>query len=283
LSFFTARRQQAVEALQFMHCSKRFGSLVVPIFLSTLLLVAQSRAQSAQDPGQSGQPQPTQAEPPAQSQTQPMQSIPAQTPAERAQVLKEAQSRVHARRQQRVAQIVQDTYSHKFEAYFGGGYLRFRPGTTLQHINEAAWNVGLTDYLHGKLGITADFRGYYGTAYTYNNPFNVHAPSISEYTFMAGPQYRFYAREHWAASVQALAGAGHGNFDTNTGGLPGPLINLWPDATTFNVSVGVPIDYNLGPGLAVRLTPNYLLTDYGSTLEHNLGFNAGIVYRFGRQ
>src|SRR5450755_4181108 len=107
-----------------MHCSKRFGSLVVPIFLSTLLLVPQSRAQSAQDPGQSGQPQPTQTEPPAQSQTPPMQSIPAQTPAERAQVLKEAQSRVHARRQQRVAQIVQDTYSHKFEVYFGGGYLR---------------------------------------------------------------------------------------------------------------------------------------------------------------
>ncbi len=261
-----------------MHCSKRIGSLVAPLFLSILFLVPQLRAQSAQDPGQPGQPQQPQTD-----QAQPLQSVPAQTPAERAQVLREAQRRVHARRQQRVAQVIQDTYSHKYELYFGGGYLRFRPGTNLQHMNEAAWNVGVTDYLHGKLGITADFRGYYGTAYTYNNEFNVHSPSISQYTFLVGPQYRLYARERWAASVQALGGAGHGNFDTNTGGLPSGYLNLWPNGTSFNVSVGVPVDYNLGPGLALRLTPNYLLTDYGSTLQHNLGFNAGIVYRFGRQ
>jgi hypothetical protein len=47
--------------------------------------------------------------------------------------------------------------------------------------------------------------------------------------------------------------------------------------------VGASVDYNLGPGLAVRLTPNYLMSRYGGETQNNLGFNAGVVYRFGRQ
>jgi hypothetical protein len=217
-----------------------------------------------------------------QQQSQPQTTAP-QGPEQKAEVLRQAQARVKARRKLRVQQIIQDTYSHKYETYFGGGYLRFRPGTNLQHINESAWNVGVTDYFAGKLGLTADFRGYYGTTYTNINPYQVFSPSISQYTFLAGPQLRFFEGQHWGWSGNVLAGVGHGNFGTGTGGLPPTYIDLYPDATVVNVSMGASVDYNLGPGLAIRLTPNYLMTDYGSELQHNLGFNAGIVYRFGRQ
>ena len=49
----------------------------------------------------------------------------------------EAQARIQARRAARKQRVVQDTYSHKFEVYGGGGYTRFRPGESLQHINES--------------------------------------------------------------------------------------------------------------------------------------------------
>ncbi len=65
---------------------------------------------------------------------------------------------------------------------------------------------------------------------------------------------------------------------------PGPLVGLWSNGTNFSLAVGVPIDYNLAPGLAVRIQPGYWLTTFGSTAQvKNLGFNAGLVYRFGRQ
>jgi hypothetical protein len=32
-----------------------------------------------------------------------------------------------------------------------------------------------------------------------------------------------------------------------------------------------------------RITPSYLGTTYGGTLQNNLGFEMGVVYRFGRQ
>jgi hypothetical protein len=263
------QRQQVVEASRFMHFGKRRGYGSYPVLVLALLLApAAVMAQSTTD---------------QQQQAQPAPQTPPQGSPQRAEVLRQAQERVKARRRMRVQQIIRDTYTHKYEGYFGGGYLRFRPGSTLQHINEAGWNVGITDYMAGKLGVTADFRGYYGTAFTYINQFQVFTPSISQYTFMVGPQLRLFEGLHWAWSANALVGGGHGNFGTGTGGLPPTLINLYPDGTVFNVSIGVPIDYNLGPTLAIRLTPNYLLTDYGSQLQHNRGFNAGVVYRFGRQ
>jgi hypothetical protein len=196
----------------------------------------------------------------------------------------EAQARVHARRQQRKQRIVQDTYSHKFEVYGGGGYTRFRPGPSLQHINESVWNGGATDYLWGRLGLTADLRGYYGTAFIPPNPYNLFKPSISQYTYMAGPQYRFVRREHWGIGGQVLVGVARGNFNGNSAEIPGTLLGLWSKGYDLSFSAAVPIDYNISPGLAFRIQPGYWLTTFGSTTQvKNLGFNAGIVYRFGRQ
>src|ERR1700733_7708650 len=66
-------------------------------------------------------------------------------PQDRAQVLRQAQERVKARRKLREHQVIQDTYTHKYEAYFGGNYLRFTPGSTLQHIHESGWHADNSD------------------------------------------------------------------------------------------------------------------------------------------
>ena len=206
-----------------------------------------------------------------------------QTQGERARVLRDAQARVNARRRLREQAIEQDTYSHKYEFYAGGGYLRFRPGSTLQHNTETAWNAGVTEWIRPKLGITADARGYYGTAITDSFTYQVYKPSISQYTFMAGPQYRFYQSQHWAWNAQILAGIDHGNFSTGTGGYTADEVGLYPDGNRLAVSVGAAVDYNLSPALAVRLMPDYLLTSFGSEIQDNLGFTLGFVYRWGRQ
>ncbi|MGC2161704.1 MAG: hypothetical protein WA634_07350 [Silvibacterium sp.] len=260
-----------------MHFGKRKGYLAYPVLASAILLLA-SATLWAQD----ASPQ-QQTDSQAQTDSQVQSEAQPQTTQQRTEVLREAQLRVKARRRRRIQQIIQDTYSHQYELYSGGGYLRFRPGPALQKNSESGWNVGITDYLHGKLGVTADARGYYGTTYTNVNPYQVFSPSISQYTFMAGPQYRFFEGQHWGWSAYVLAGIGHGNFGTGTGGLPPTLIGLYPDSNALNVSPGASVDYNLGPGLAIRLSSVYLMSRYGSDMQNNLGFNAGIVYRFGRQ
>lgn len=278
-----------------MHFRKCFGYAVYPLVAAFLFVPSTLRAQDSTS---------QQQQPPAAQQTTPqtpptvMQEPPQKNePQQRALILREAQARVNARRQQRVRQIIKDTYSHQYEVYFGGDYLRFRPGPSLQHNNEIGWNIGAVDYFAGRLGVAVDARGYYGTAYTGRNLFTTYNPSISQYTAMAGPQYRFFEGLHWGWTAQVLAGVGHGNFATGTGGLGSAPADLWNDATVLNVSPGVSVDYNLGPALAIRLTPNALFTDYsssslngngalqsnGSTFARNLGFNIGVLYRLGRQ
>lgn len=257
-----------------MHFRKCSGYAMYPLFAFLFLAPSAVRAQDAS------------AQPPAalsQSQSDQTQGPPEQS----VQVLRAAQARVNARRKQRIRQIIQDTYSHKYELDFGGGYLRFRPGSSLQHMNETGWNIDITDYLRGNLGVTADFRGYYGTSYTGTHIVDgiaqAYQPSISQYTFLAGPRYRFYRGQHWGWTGQVLVGAGHGNFGTGTNGLPPQLVGLYTDSTVLNVSAGASVDYNLGPALAVRITPNLLVTNYGSEMQENLGWNMGFVYRFGRK
>ncbi|HYK35644.1 hypothetical protein [Alloacidobacterium sp.] len=245
-----------------------------PVLAITIFSLAalQTRAQQTQPPIQT----PTEQTQTGQTQTPPTQQ-------ERAQVLRQAQERVKARKKLRDQQVIQDTYTHKYEAYFGGNYLRFHPGEHLQRINEGGWHAGVTDYAFGKIGITADARGYYGTTYTGPNPYGVYAPSISQYTFMGGPTVRFFEGLHWGWTAHVLAGINHANFGTGTGGLPPELIGLYKDGNTFNLTAGASVDYNLSPALALRLTPGYLMTTYGSSVQNDLGFTAGVVWRWGRQ
>lgn len=249
----------------------RFYPVLALALFSTTAFYARAQQAGSQQPA------------PDASTTQETQQPAQPSQQERAQVLRQAQERVRARRRLRDQQVIKDTYTHKYEAYFGGDYLRFHPGDTKQHINESGWHVGITDYRFGKIGITADGRGYYGTAYAGRNEFGVYEPSISQYTFMAGPTVRFFEGLHWGWTANVLAGVGHGNFGTGTGGLPPELIGLYKDGNALNLTAGASVDYNLGPGLALRLTPNYLLSRYGGSNQHNLGFNAGVVYRWGRQ
>lgn len=255
-----------------MHFRKFSGYALYPLLAFLLLVPSASRAQDST------------SQPPAATPQQPDQPQSSSSSAQnQAQVLREAQARVNARKRIRIRQIIQETYSHKYEFDAGGGSLRFTPGNSLQRINEAGWMIDLTDYFHGDLGVTADFRGYYGTAYTGTNPYSVFNPSISQYTFMGGPRYRFFKGQHWAWSAEALAGAGHGNFGTGTHGLPPQLVGLYQDSTVLNFLGGASADWNLGPAVAVRFTANELITNYGSSFQENLGGNIGIVYRFGRK
>jgi hypothetical protein len=253
-----------------MQHSKHFGYRAYPLLFLIALVVPGLKAQDA--------PSASQAPAPA------AQSAPENPQQNQIRLAQEAQARIKARRMQRTQRIIGDTYSHKFEVYGGGGYTRFRPGSSLQNINESAWNGGFTDYLWGRLGLTADLRGYYGTAFIYPNQFNVFKPDISQYTAMGGPQYRLIRREHYTVGVQGLIGGSRGNFNANSAGQPGTDVGMWGNGTTFSLAAGVPIDYNIAPNLAFRIQPGYWLTTFGgSTQMKNLGFTTGLVYRFGRQ
>jgi hypothetical protein len=207
------------------------------------------------------------------------------------------QARLKARREQRRAAAIQDVYSHLYEVYVGAGYLRFFPGpgitptngaprSGLQRINEYDWNVGVTRYFNQKLGVTLDGRGFYGSAYVGNNP-NVNAaipkPAISQYAAMGGPTYRFVLHPKYSISGRVLAGGAWGNFSGDLGRATPVELGLYPDGASVAISASVPFEYNFSPAIGLRVAPEYVLTNFGSTIQNNRGFTGGVVVRWGKQ
>lgn len=195
----------------------------------------------------------------------------------------------NATRVARIQQTVADTYSHRYEVIGGGGFLRFRSGDYTKKNNEVSWATALNYYLNPKLAIVGDARGSFGNAHQ-QQPLvypQIATPQINEYTFMGGASYRFYAKEKVAYSAQALIGTGWGIFSSGGKGLTGPELGLWKDGMRPAFSLGLSADYNLYPSLALRVTPTYVGTNFvganGSSIQNNVGFNVGVVYRFGRQ
>jgi hypothetical protein len=191
----------------------------------------------------------------------------------------------NAAREARIAKAIQDTYSHRWEIFGGGGYMRFRSGEDTRKNNEVSWNTEADYYLNPKLAVVGDAQGSFGNAHaTTNNGFNqINNPQINEYFFLGGVSYRLIAQEKFAVSGEVLAGDGWGIFSGGSKGLPSTLLGLYPDGNRAAFSGVLKLDYNFFPNLAFEVKPTYVGSTFGGDVQNNFGFNAGVVYRFGRQ
>ena len=192
----------------------------------------------------------------------------------------------NANRKARIARTVAETYGHRWEAGGGGGYERFRSGRYQQQDNQVTFWASTLYSLNPKLGVMGEVRGAYGNAKVGNIlpsgnslPYN---PKISEYNFMAGPSYRFHVREKYALSAFAEGGVGLGKFAGDSKGLSAADIGVWTGDYAASFAAGVNLDYNLFPNLAFRVTPTYLGTTFGGSVQNSKGVNLGLVYRFGK-
>ena len=208
-------------------------------------------------------------------------------PTAHAQSTRRTGHETNASRKARIARQIKETYTHRWETAGGGGYLRFRSGQYTQKNSEITFWVNTTYFFSQKLGLTGELRGAYGNGKVPNyNAFaaQVGSPQISEYPFMAGPTYRFRMTQKTAISAFAIGGTAIGKFDGDSKGISAANLGFWPSTSARPAfSLGANFDISVYPNLAFRITPSYLGTTFGGTLQNNAGFEMGLVYRFGRQ
>jgi hypothetical protein len=184
-------------------------------------------------------------------------------------------------RKNRIQRTIEETYNNRWEAGGGGGYLRFRSGQYLQQNSEISFWASTRYALNRKLGVEGQVRGSYGNAKVGNNQFIQFAPQISEYAFLVGPSYRFVMKEKYSVSGFVGGGAAIGKFDGGSKGFSSSELGLWQSGGAAAFSAGVNLDYNFYPNLSARITPTYLGTSFGSTIQNSKGINMGLIYRFG--
>lgn len=260
-----------------MYSFRRLALLLALCLASANVLFAQT---SSSNPPPDPSPAPSSDPSPAPQSTasQPSSQNPNPNPG-----AVSVQARIRARREQRRAQAIHDAYTRLYDTYVGMGYLRFQPGPTLQRVTYYSWDAEFTRYYSERLGVTLGGRGYYGTPFTYVNFSSITRPAVSTYAVMGGPTYRFYLQPKYSISGRVMGGWALGNFSSDTNGFGAKNLGLWPDGNTYAVSGGLIGEYNVSPGLALRLGGEYFGTGFGSTMQNSVGFTTGFVYRFGKQ
>lgn len=184
-------------------------------------------------------------------------------------------------------------YDNRWEVYGGVAYSHFNAGPSLdQGANLGGFDAEGTRWFTTRWGVDASVRGYYGTSGTQPNPYGIRGPFVSEYLFLAGPEYRGPSNEHITTTVHALFGGGYGSFesalyDQNGNKVPPINVGFFNNQVAFASALGGSIDLNRSPKLAFRIAPEAILNDYGSAygsggIKGQFGISVGLVYRLGR-
>jgi hypothetical protein len=172
-------------------------------------------------------------------------------------------------------------YDNRWEVYGAPAFKHFSAGPNLvSGSNLGGFDVQLTRWLRPRLGITGNARGYYGTNAAAPNPYNIHGPFVMEHLFLGGATYRVRQNHIAALSVHGLAGFGYGDFQHALGGVPPVNVGFFSNGGTFALAAGGALDLNRSPHLALRISPDYVLTRYGGFSQNEFALSVGILYRF---
>jgi len=162
-----------------------------------------------------------------------------------------------------------------------GGYsvTQMKPESGANNATMNGWNSSVTAYPWRRLGFTADFAGFYGTAtgdYTAADGSPVHANNtdIRQYSFMGGPQVRLFNTRRIETSFRAVFGGAYG-YVPGTGG------NV-ADQNTFAALFGSNVDVKLSKRVSMRFSPGLYVTQFGTNqTQKNIRFSVGPVFHFG--
>ena len=193
-------------------------------------------------------------------------------------------------------------YDNKYEIYGGAGFSHFKSGPALaEGANLGGFDAQATWWLTKRLGATGNLRGYYGTQGVDPNPYGVGGPFVFEHMFLGGATYRLLAGEHAALNAHGMVGGAYGVFSSGLGNDPNnPSYAVQPrDVGMYNnglalaTTIGGSLDLNRSPRLALRISPDWILTRYGgygtpsgipspsiTRSQNEFGISVGILYRF---
>ena len=193
-------------------------------------------------------------------------------------------------------------YDNKWEIYGGAGFSHFKSGPQLAAgANLGGFDVQGTYWLTGRLGATANLRGYYGTQGVDPNKYGVSGPFVFEHLFMGGATYRLLAGEHAALDVHGMVGGSSGVFSRALGHDPNDPsyavqprdVGMYNDGLGLATAIGGSLDLNRSPRLALRISPDWIMTRYGgygtptnvpsplvTRSQNEFGISVGILYRF---
>lgn len=187
------------------------------------------------------------------------------------------------------------SYQNRWDVYGGLAFANGQAGQNLpKRYNMGGGEGQFTYWLSPKLGIAGDYRWAAGTTPVLPNPI-YNRPLVMQNIFAGGVQYRGPKNRYIAVNYHAFAGGDSGDFNYSVRHYPlGPSpvgacpadgpgnLGLYCNHTAAWAAVGGSIDFNQGPKLAVRLSPDLTIEHFGTETRFFVGVSLGVLYRGGR-
>lgn len=172
------------------------------------------------------------------------------------------------------------------EVFGGYSYAKANPEAPLPKQNMHGWVGAASAYANSWFGAGVEIAGQFGKLPA---PSGVSAPSLSfkEYSYMAGPQFRFVNMQRVQSSFKVLLGGvfGQVNLDSSTTAAGAQQLGAAGyggfNQTKFAALFAVPVDITITKLIAWRVEPGLYLTDFNKTKQSNFRFSTGLVFRFG--
>jgi hypothetical protein len=174
------------------------------------------------------------------------------------------------------------------EVYGGFGFTIANPETTIARQNMDGWVGSATGFPKEWFGVGVEISGQFGNIPA---PSGITAPSLSfkEYSYMAGPQFRFLDRARVQSSVRLLVGGVFGQVNLASTTTPGSVSQLGSagylgfNQTKFAAMFAVPVDVAVTRLIAIRVEPGLYLTNFNQSGQGNFRISVGPVFRFGKR
>jgi len=179
-------------------------------------------------------------------------------------------------------------YDNRYDLSLGVAYDHLKAGPTLlQGSNLGGLDLSGSYWFTQRWALEGSGRGYLGTSGAAPNSYAINGPFVSQYLFVAGPEFLGPHNKHGALIAHALVGGAYGNFDTDLRGQSPSVVDFYNNQLALGAILGGHFDLNRSAHWAFRITPDAIITRYGinygnkiTQTDVNFAISVGAEYRF---
>ena len=179
-------------------------------------------------------------------------------------------------------------YDNRYDLSLGLAYDHMKAGPTLlQGSNLGGLDINGSYWLAKHWGLEGSARGYLGTSGAGVNSVGVQGPVVSQYFFVAGPEWLGPHNKHGALIAHAMFGGVYGKFQQDLLGYPPSLFDFYNDQLAPAAIIGGHMDLNRSARWVFRITPDAVMTHYSinyppktGQFDVNFAISVGVEYKF---
>ncbi len=179
-------------------------------------------------------------------------------------------------------------YDNRYDLSVGLAYDHMKAGPTLlQGSNTGGIDINGSYWLLKHWGLEGSARGYVGTSGAGVNDLGIQGPFVSQYFFVAGPEWLGPHNKHGALIAHAMFGGVYGKFQQDLLGYSPSVVDFYNDQLAPAAIIGGHMDLNRSAHWVFRITPDAVMTHYSinyppktSQFDVNFAISVGVEYKF---